>query len=85
MGEQIAEMVLVEWHDACLFTGTHTKEESIQKQMGLFKSLGYLISKDSTTTRIAFEQDDEGKYRGITLIPSGSIVSIKKLLSEMLK
>ena len=74
-------MVLVEWHDACLFTGTHTKEESIQKEMGLFKSLGYMISKDSTTTRIAFEQDDGGNYRGIALIPTGSIVSIKKLIS----
>ena len=53
--------------------------------MCLFTSLGYLIEKNDTTTTIAEEYNDEGNYRNIMLIPSGSIVSIQdvKLVSAM--
>lgn len=47
--------------------------------MALFESLGYLVSRDKTTTIIAGEYNDECQYRDITLIPSGSIISIRKL------
>ena len=73
------EMVLVEWHDARFYQGTYSKEDSIKHNMCLFKSLGYMISKDRITTRIAAEHNNEGDYRDITLIPTGSIISIKKL------
>lgn len=73
------KMVLVEWHDARFFPGTYSKKDAIKHNMCLFKSLGYVISKDRITTRIAAEQNDNGEYRDITLIPIGSIVSIKKL------
>ena len=42
--------------------------------------MGYLIAKDNITTIIAAERNDEGEYRDITLIPTGSIVSIKELI-----
>ena len=77
-------MVLVKWHDARFYPGTYSKENSIKHEMCLFESLGYLLSQDSTTTRIASEQNNEGEYRDITLIPTGSIVSIKKLLTGTL-
>jgi len=47
--------------------------------MALFNSLGYLIASDEITTILAAELNNENKYRDITLIPTGSIISIKKL------
>jgi len=77
------DMVNVEWHDARFFPGTYTEDACRQHKMCLFNSLGYLISKDSTTTTIATEHNDEGEYRDITLIPTGSI-TIKELVSGTL-
>ena len=72
-------IVLIEWHDAKFFPGTY-KEEAIQEhRMALFKSLGYLIARDNTTTILAAEHNDQEEYRDIILIPSGSVVSIQKL------
>ena len=73
-------MVMVEWHDAKFFPGTYDKEAIKEHKMALFKSLGFLISQDSTTTRIASEENSEGEYRDITLIPTGSIVKICELV-----
>ncbi|MCK4255628.1 hypothetical protein KAX35_01965 [candidate division WOR-3 bacterium] len=47
-----------------------------------FRSLGYLIARDNVTIAIAAEQNDQKKYRDITLIPSGSIISISKLVAS---
>lgn len=73
------KMVVVKWHDARFFPGTYTKEDCKKHNMCLFESLGYIISKDKTTIRIAAERNDEGQYRDITLIPAGSVISIRKL------
>ena len=73
------KMIRVKWHDARLFTGTFSEDECKQKKMCLFDSLGYLIQKDSTTTVIASEHNNEGDCRDITLIPTGSVVSISDL------
>jgi len=72
-------MVIVKWHDARFFPGTYTKEDCEKHNMCLFESLGYVLSKDETTTRIAAERNNEGQYRDVTLIPTGSIVSIVEL------
>jgi len=74
-------MVTIEWHDARFFPGTYTKDACVQHKMCLFNSLGYLIAKNNTTTTIASEHNDEGEYRDITLIPTGSIVEIRELLT----
>ena len=72
-------MVQVEWYDAKFFPGPH-KEEAIQDQrMALFKSVGYLIARDNTTIILAAEQNDQEEYRDITLIPRGSVISIRNL------
>lgn len=73
------KMVLIEWRDARFYQGTYSEEESIKHNMCIFKSLGYLISKDKITTHIAAESNNEGDYRDITLIPTGSIISIKEM------
>lgn len=73
------KMVLVEWYDARFYQGTYSEKECTKHNMCTFKSLGYLISKDKITTRIAAEINNEGDYRDITLIPTGSIVFIKIL------
>jgi hypothetical protein len=73
-------MVLIEWHDAKFFPGTHREEAIQDNRMALFKSLGYLIAQNDTTTTLAAEQNDQGEYRDITLIPSGSVISIHELL-----
>lgn len=73
-------MVIVEWHDARFFPGTYNTEAITKEcKMQIFKSLGYLVSQDQITTIIAGEQNDEEEYRDITLIPSGSIISIRML------
>ena len=75
------EMVLVEWTDARFFPGTYDEETIKTHKMALFSSLGYLITKDNTTTVLAAERNDENQYRDITLIPTGSITAVKKLLA----
>ena len=73
------EMVLVEWRDARFFSGTYDEKTIINHKMALFNSLGYLIASDEITTILAAELNNENEYRDITLIPTGSIISIKKL------
>ena len=73
------KLVLIKWHDAKFNSATLSKEEIGKLKMALFESLGYLVSRDKTTTIIAGEYNDECQYRDITLIPSGSIISIRKL------
>jgi hypothetical protein len=80
MSDIVQSMISVEWHDARFFSGTYTKDACEQHKMCLFNSMGYLIAKDNITTIIAAERNDEGEYRDITLIPTGSIVSIKELI-----
>ncbi len=71
--------VMVKWHDARLCPGSYTNEEAISLKMAIFESIGYLILKDAATTIIASEQDNEGQFRAILLIPTGSILSIRRL------
>ncbi len=73
------DMVLVRWHDARFYQGTYSKQEILEHKMCLFESLGYLVTKDDITTKIASELNDENQYRDITLIPTGSIISIQEL------
>jgi hypothetical protein len=71
------EKVLITWHDARFYPGTYKREDiTVGHKMALFESMGYLISKDAQTTIIASEHNDEGEFRDVTLIPSGSIVAM---------
>ena len=76
------DMFLIDWYDARFFSGTYTKKHAKKHNMCRFKSLGYILSKNKTITRIAAERNNEGQYRDITLIPTGSIISIKELVSN---
>jgi hypothetical protein len=78
--EKKIKMVLVEWRDARFFPGTYDEKTVKNHKMALFNSLGYLIAKDKITTVLAAELNNENEYRDITLIPTGSIISIKKLI-----
>ena len=71
--------VLVHWHDARLFPDTYSAGEARNLKMQKFETIGYLLLKDSTTTILAAERNNEGQYRQITLIPSGSIGSVRRL------
>ena len=77
------EMVLIEWHDAKFFPGTYNEKAIQEHRMALFKSLGYLIARDDITTILAAEYNDQEEYRDITLIPSGSVISTKRLIPAM--
>jgi len=74
------KMVLVEWRDARFFPGTYDEKSIKNHKMALFNSPGYLITKDKITTVLASELNNENEYRDITLIPTGSIISIKELI-----
>lgn len=80
--EEGLNMFMIKWHDARFFPGTYSAEDCKKHEMCLFESLGFVISEDKVTTRIAAERNNEGQYRDITLIPTGSIVSIAKLVKE---
>lgn len=73
------KLILVTWHDARFYPGTRKQDEIEDFKMALFESPGYLLSRDKQTTVIAAERNDEGDYRDIKLIPTGSIVSIQPL------
>jgi hypothetical protein len=77
------KMVLIEWHDARFFSGTYNEEAIRDHKMALFNSLGYLIRKDKITTVLAAECNNEGEYRDITLIPTGSVISTRELIPEV--
>jgi len=80
MSDITPNIINVEWHDARFFPGTYTEDDCRQHKMCLFNSVGYLIAKNDTTTTIAAECNDEGEYRDVTLIPTGSIVTIRELI-----
>ena len=73
-------MVIVKWVDAKFCPGIHSEEDILEHNMSEFESLGYLISKTKLTTIIAAECNNDGEYRDVTLIPTGSIQSIQDLI-----
>jgi len=72
--------VVVKWYDARLYPNMHKLDEALARKMDIFDSIGYLISKDKITVRIAHEITDSGEYRDILLIPSGSVILIDELV-----
>ncbi|MBI2171738.1 MAG: hypothetical protein HYU30_06930 [Chloroflexi bacterium] len=79
MGAKRSEIVIVTWRDARFYPETRNTEKMKGIRMAVFESVGHLISRDDTTTIIAAELNDEGDYRDVTLIPSGSIESVRRL------
>lgn len=73
------QMVLIKWVDAKFCSGIHTEEEALEHEMSVFESVGYLISKTELATIIAGEHSNNGEYRSLTLIPTGSIQEMKNL------
>jgi hypothetical protein len=81
--DQKKEMVLIKWHDAKFYSGTYNERAILeQHRMALFESLGYLVGSNGYTTFLAAECNDQAEYRDITLIPTGSIISITKLTAS---
>lgn len=73
----IGNIVVVKWHDARFYPGTRWADEIADAEMVIFESVGYLVRRDGTTTIIAGETNDEKGHGDITLIPTGSIISIR--------
>lgn len=73
------KMVLIKWVDAKFCSGIHTEEEALEHDMSVFESIGYLVSKNKLTTIIAMECNNDGEYRSITIIPTGSIQNMSSL------
>ena len=74
--------VLVKWVDAKIYPGMHKLEDALARNMDIFESLGYLVERNDKATKIAHEITDNGEYRDILLIPSGSIISIEELVTS---
>ena len=72
-------MVQIKWHDAKFCPDQHSEESALEHSMDEFHSLGYLLKQTKLTTYIASECNDRCEYRNITLIPSGSVISIHNL------
>lgn len=75
----MSRKVVIKWRDARFNSGCLTLDEIAKLQMATFETVGYLISQDAITTKIASELNDEAQYRDISLIPTGSIISIRRL------
>ena len=73
------QIVFIKWTDARIFTGQFSKEDALSKRAQVFNSVGYLVDKNPTITKIAHEITDDGEYRDILLIPTGSIINMKVL------
>lgn len=78
------KIVLVRWYDARFFSGTYNNNAILEHKMALFESVGYLLSTNKVTTIIAAEANDLQEFRDITLIPTGSVVSITDLATSSL-
>jgi len=74
--------VVVKWLDAKIYPGMHKSSEALERKMDTFESLGYLIERNDQATIIAHEITGEGEYRDVLLIPSGSVISIHKLVTS---
>lgn len=75
----MSRKVIIKWRDARFNPGCLTLDEIADLRMATFDTIGYLISQDAITTIFASELNDEGQYRDISLIPTGSIISIRRL------
>ena len=84
MNTDQSPLVQVAWHDAKFFSGARTSADIHTFKMALFESVGYLISQDALTTVIASERNDEDEYRDVTLIPTGSVISVTRLVPSAL-
>ena len=73
------KIVLVKWVDAKFRSGTHSKEGATEHELSVFESIGYLVSKTKLATIIAMEHNNDGEYRSITIIPTGSIQNMNSL------
>ena len=71
--------VVVKRVDAKIYPGIHKLNEALNRKMDIFESLGYLVDRNDEATKIAHEMTDNGDYRDILIIPSGSIISIQLL------
>lgn len=80
MGSRKPGLVLVKWYDARFYSATRKRAAIADFRMALFESVGYLVSQDDATTVIASERNEENEYRDITLIPTGSVVSVRRLV-----
>jgi len=75
-------IVQIKWLDAKFCPGLHAEEDLLQHKMDAFESLGYLIEQNDKATIFASERNDKGEYRDITLIPSGSVISVHDLITS---
>jgi len=73
------KMILVEWLDAAFVTKVMKKDEALKENLIEYKTFGFLISKDKTLVRLVNEINEDDNYRGLNLIPTGCIISIKEL------
>jgi hypothetical protein len=70
----------VVWDDAHASAVAEYSEDEIARAKPFkFTSVGLLVRADETVVAIAGEQGEDGKFRGVTFIPRGMVVSIHDL------
>jgi len=74
------KMLVICWADARIFQGMHKRDEALKLEMEIFNSIGYLVEENDTVTKIAHEITNNGEYRDILLIPTGTIIAIQELV-----
>lgn len=77
-----SKKVIIKWIDAKIYPGMHKLDDALERKMDVFESLGYLIQRNDEATVVAHELTDSGEYRDVLLIPSGSVISIHKLITS---
>lgn len=73
----LGELVSVVWVDAhASVQGEMSGDEIGQAVPTLYTSYGKLVRHDASLVAVAADERDDGRFRGITFIPSGMVRSI---------
>ena len=76
----VGELVKVVWTDAHASVQQEmTLDEIAQEVSCVYDSYGILVRIDEVTVAVAADQRDDGRYRGITFIPRGMVVSVNPI------
>ena len=73
----LGTLVAVAWLDAhASVQAEQTIEEIAQVELVTYTSYGKLVRCDAAVVAVAADERDDGRYRGITFIPTGMVVRI---------
>ena len=78
------DLVLVEWDDPALHTGSHSREDVPRLEVAKRKTVGWLIQGANGVIQIVSEMSDD-RYTMVTTVPESLITGTTKLSKRRAK